>query len=100
MKISRCRKHQERSKEKTQIPRRRKHQEQPNEKTQIPRRRNYQKYFKGKNPENRKTVERSGDVKVNKSRPRLLITYITLDSSRERAGYVNLQAPRTSYGPR
>ena len=52
--------------------RRRKHQEQPEVKTQIPRRRNYQKQSKGKNPENRKTVERGGGVKVNQPRPRLL----------------------------
>ena len=51
--------------EKTQIPRRRKDQEQPKEKTQIPRRRNYEKQSKEENPENRKTVERGGDVKVN-----------------------------------
>ena len=65
MNISRRRKHQEQPKEKTQTPRRRKDQGQPKEETQIPRRRNYQKEFTGENPENRKTVERGGDVKVN-----------------------------------
>ena len=45
--------------------RRRKHQEPPKEKMQIPRRRSYQEQSKVENPENRKTVERGGDVKVN-----------------------------------
>ena len=34
-------------------------------KTQIPRRRNFQKQPKEENPENRKTTERGGGVKVN-----------------------------------
>ena len=46
-------------------PKRRKGRKQPKEYTQIPTRRRYQKQFKGENPENRKTVERGGDVKVN-----------------------------------
>ena len=47
------------------ISRRGKHKEPPKEETQIPIRRSYQKQSKGDNPENRKPVERGGDVKVN-----------------------------------
>ena len=38
----------------------------------TPRRRKHQKQPKEKNPDNRKTVERGGGVKVNYPRPRLL----------------------------
>ena len=62
--------------------------------------RKHQKQPKEKNPEKRKTVERGGGVKSTNHGHASRFIYVTLDSPRERAGSVDLEAPRTSYGPR
>ena len=61
----RFRKLQNHFRRKTPITRRRKHQKQPKEKTPGPKTQKLPEKIQGENPENRKTVERGGGVKVN-----------------------------------
>ena len=73
----------------TRILKRRKHKKQPKEKKPDP-----------KNQKKRKLLSGAAASKSTKHGRASRLIYVTLDPPREHAGYVDLEASRTSYGPR
>ena len=80
--------------------RRRKHQEQPKETNSDPKTQKLPETTLGEDPRKPENCRapRRRESQLTTAAP--LELYITLNPPRERAGFADLQAPRTSYAPR